>query len=419
MRKQEEIKALSTKLARLVELFRKGEYAKNFEWWNYNSPSTMFYERYGYQNSQSLYDEVAQEILKLNSEMLSEYEVHKRLRFDFLVHQTTKVSEPDHLYNTDLIDLAIRFITELIEFKQWREIDIAILNLWPDSEPITLGRVTFIAITKEEIEKWKNKSHHPASLDDVKVVARVNSPGDEQKALSYARNEVSLVLDFIRAFCFPFGKNSDMWPVGMLGDFDASKQIPVRINNRDYITLVGPGIYNNKLREHILPKLGVTHWELLNKLILKNHYNDMERKLIGSIHWLAEGTKPDKNNAKFTKISFALETLLGGKPKDKNLKVRGITAMLAERAAFIAGKDIIDDRLAIDKDVRKYYRIRSKIVHGGKGEVTLEDIDNFGELVRRLALAMLEKLDEIGNEIINVDTLEGWVKQQRCTLGAS
>lgn len=141
----------------------------------------------------------------------------------------------------------------------------------------------------------------------------------------------------------------------------------------------------------------------------------MEKKLFDSTHWLAEATKPDTNNAKFAKISFALETLLGGEPKDEDLKVRGITAMLAERAAFIAGKDV-DERLLIDKYIRIYYGKRSNIVHGGEEEVSMEDIDGFGELVRRVVLAILYKLDELRDEISNVDKLEIWVKKQRYTL---
>jgi len=115
------------------------------------------------------------------------------------------------------------------------------------------------------------------------------------------------------------------------------------------------------------------------------------------------------------KISFALETLIGGEPQAEELKVRGVTAMLAERAAFIAGENL-GDRLAIDKDIRRYYGIRGNIVHGGKGDVSLDDIDGFGQLIRRLALALLAKLNELGDKISDVEKLEKWVKEQKYTL---
>ncbi len=141
----------------------------------------------------------------------------------------------------------------------------------------------------------------------------------------------------------------------------------------------------------------------------------METKLLDGIHWLSESTQPDTNNSKFAKISFSLETLIAGEPEDEDLKVRGVTAMLAERAAFIAGRDL-SDRLAIDKDIRKYYGMRSKIVHGSEGDASLDDIEKFGQLVRRLALALLEKLDKLRDEISSIEKLEKWVKVQKYTL---
>ena len=110
-----------------------------------------------------------------------------------------------------------------------------------------------------------------------------------------------------------------------------------------------------------------------------------------------------------------METLIGGESNDEDLKVRGITAMLAERAAFITGIDI-NDRLAIDKGVRKYYGKRSTLVHGGKAEISLDDVDGFGELVRRLALGLLEKIDELENEISDVKQLAEWIRIQKYTL---
>ena len=415
MKKIEKINALAKKLSQLVDAFRKGEPAKETEWWQLGLPKIMFDPRYGYQDSKPLYEEIVQGILKLNSEMLSEYEVNNKLIYKFLEPQTIKVFEPSHLYNKELFSEAKNIITQLTEFEKWQDLEFAVAHLQLDGEPVKIGEVTFLSVTKEEIERWKKEGYCPDSIENVKVVACVKSPGDEHKALLYARDKASQVLDLIRAFCFPFGKDSDKWPMGFPGDVDASHRIPIRRSNNTPITIIGNPRGDIELHRMILSKFDEKYWKLLNNLILKSNTNNMERKLIGSIHWLAEATKQDTNNAKFAKVSFALETLLGGEAEDEDLKVRGITAMLAERAAFIAGRNN-DDRLSIDKDIRKYYGKRSNIVHGGEGEVILEDIDGFGELVRRLALAMLEKLDEIGDKIINTDDLEKWVKSQRYTL---
>lgn len=410
----QEIDRLAKILADLVEIFRKGKAASDFQWWQ--NMSNLFRPYFGYQDGQPLFEAVVQGILKLNPEMLSEYEIKHKLVYDFLQNQAIDYKQAEHLYNESLKKEAKKHLNKLVEFEAWQDVDIAIVNLLHEGEPVQLGEVIFMGITKEELEQWKKRGPVSERISDVRVVARVKAPGDRQKALFYTITCVNQALDVIRAFCFPFGRQSDTWLVGLLGDIIDSKHTPTRIDGREFVTLIGSGIAQIELQKHILSKLEQAQWELINKLILKEEHSrsDMESKLLDGIHWLAESTKPDTNNSRFAKISFALETLIGGEPKDEDLKVRGITAMLAERAAFIIGEEF-DDRWAIDKEIRKYYGLRSNIVHGGEGDVSLDDIDNFGQLVRRLALALLEKLDELGDEIRDIEELEKWVKVQRYT----
>jgi len=377
----------------------------------------LFNPYYGYQKGRPLFEAVVQGVLNLNPKMLSEQEIKHKLVYDFLQTQVIEWTEPSHLTGQNLVDEAKQHLYKLVEFEAWQDVYIPIANLWPDVEAPKVGEVTFIAVTEEELQQWKsNRVLWPQETSDVHMLARVKAPGDRHKALTYARTQVDLALNVFRAFCFPFGHDSDTWRVGVVGDIKSWASTPMRINNRDFVTRGGPSLAQIELNKHILSKLAQPKWELINKLILKteNSRTNMERKLIDGIHWLAESTKPDTNNSKFAKISFALETLIGGEPQVEELKVRGITAMLAERAAFIAGRDR-DDRLAIDKDIRKYYGKRSKIVHG-EGVTSLHDIDEFGQLVRRLALDLLEKLEELGDEISNVEKLEKWVKVQKYTV---
>jgi hypothetical protein len=408
------ITELSEKLVRLVGIFRKGGPANDFNWWN---SANIFLPLYGYQEGKPLFDEVVQGVIRLNPEMLSEYEVKHRLKFDFLEHQTVSVNAENHLQGESLLKEAKDLLVRLISFKAWQNVDVAIANLTSVGEPFTLGEVTFVSITEEEIEQWKKRGPVSERISDVRVVARVKSPGDRQRALTYALDRVKQAIDILRAFCFPFGRESETWLVGLLGEIIDSKHTPVRIDDKDFVTLIGTGIAQIELRKHVLSRLLQEEWELINNLILKKGHSDTEIKLLESIHWLAESTKPDTRNAKFAKIGFALEALIGGEAEDEELKVRGITAMLAERAAFIGGTSL-EDRLKIDKDVRKYYGKRSKIVHGGNEQVSLDDIDGFGLLTRRLTLALLRKIFELGVEIGDVEKLEKWIKTQKYRCAA-
>ena len=421
---QSTVDRLAQKLVELVGIFRKGGPASDYQWWGRETPHTVYKTYPAYQGGYKIFDEVVEGVLKLNPDMLSRHEVEWKLTYIFLKEQA---SYPDKLNGQELMNKAKDQIIELVEFEAWQDIDFPIMNLRLERKPVKLGYVTFKVMTKQDIKQWqKNYDAQIRGISDIHVLARVHAPGDMAKALSYARTQVNLALDVLRILCFPFGPIKDSCGIGVLGEVDFGKSTPVRINQRQFaIHFESPfdiyGYATFELRKLILSKLKQPQLALINKLILKTEdsRSNMENKLLDAIHWLGESTKPDTNRARFVKVGVALETLIGGEPKkDENLKVRGITVMLAERAAFIAGNDL-DDRLAIDGNVRAYYGKRSSIVHGDKRDVLLTDItdiNEFGILVRRLALSLLEKLDKLGSNLSTVEKLESWVKTQRYTL---
>lgn len=300
-------------------------------------------------------------------------------------------------------------------------VDIPIANLYLEGNAIKIGYVTFMTITEKELAKWKNKPllWQPTQYD-IHVFARVETPGDsKEETFSYAKSQVDQVLNILRALCFPFGRRSETMQIGMIGNMTQTTAIPMRMNNREFAAQFSTpsGLHPAliELRKSIWSKVEQSQWESISKIMVKNEQSKMESKLLTGLQWVGESTKPDTNNAKFTKICFALETMIGGEPKYEDLKVRGITAMLAERAAFLIGEDL-NNRLDIDHKIRKYYGKRSEIVHEGQANISLADLDDFGALVRRIALALLEKLDKERDKLNTVEKLEGWVRSQRYTL---
>lgn len=412
---QSTVDRLAQDLVKLVEMFRKDGPASDYEWFGSTHPHTIFESYASYRSGRTIFDTVVQGVLKLNPDMLSMSEVERKLLYTFLKQQA---SWPAQLREQELMNKAKDCLNELVQFKNWHDIDLPIVNLLLEGEPFELGHVTFVTATRDDIEQWqKDYEARIKNIADIHVLAHVNALGDLEKALSYARTQGNRALDVLRILCFPFGPFTDACRIGVIGEIAFSTSTPIRINQRHFAIQLGTAAALYELRRNILPKLEQHQWELINKLIQKpeGSCSDMENKLLDGIHWLGEAAKPDTNHARFVKISVALETLIGGEPKDEELKVRGITAMLAERAAFIVGKDL-DDRLKIDKDIRRYYRTRSGIVHGRKRDIPLSDIDNFGILVRCVALALLQKLDELGSNLSTVEKLESWVKTQRYSL---
>jgi hypothetical protein len=415
---QQTIDGHAQKLVELVEMLRKGGPASDYDWWGKENPRTVYKTYPDYQPGQKIFDEVVEGVLELNPDMLSKHEVEWKLTYVFLKEQA---SSPEKVSGQELMNRAKAQINELVQFEAWQDIDIPIMNLLLQGEQVKLGYVTFVAATKEDIENWREK-HDAARLQgiaDIHVFARVHAPGDLDKALSYTRTQVNLALDVLRILCFPFYPYTDSCRIGVIGEIPFYRTTPTRVNQWKFVTTYpGTGLYEQPEVGKLISKgLEKSQRELIHKLMLKaaGSRSDMENKLLDGIHWLGESTKPDTNRARFVKIGVALETLLGGEAQDAMLQVRGITAMLAERAAFTAG-NALDDRLGIDKKVRKYYGMRSDTVHGRKIDIKLSDMDDFGILVRRLSLSLLEKLDKLGDRLSTVNGLEGWVKNQRYTL---
>jgi hypothetical protein len=406
------------KLVELVEMFRKGGPARDYQWWGKETPRTVYTDYPIYQHGQKIFNEVVEGVLKLNPDMLSKLEVESRLTYEFLKQQT---SFPDKLSGQELMNRAKAQINDLVEFEAWQDIDVPIMNLLLEGEPVKLGYVTFVATTREEIENWQEKDYAARlqGIAGINVLARVHAPGDLENAVSYTRAQINIALNVLRILCFPFYPYTDTCRIGVIGEIPFSGATPMIENRKQFVTtFTGTGFYGKpEVRKLMSKELEQSQWELVNKLILKTEdsRSGMENKLLDGIHWLGESTKPDTNRARFLKIGVALETLLGGEPQDEMLQVRGITAMLAERAAFIAGKDF-KDRKYIDNDIREYYRKRSDIVHGREIDIKLTHIDGFGILVRRLALSLLEKLDKLGDKLSSVNELESWVRNQRYTL---
>ena len=187
---QPTIDRLAQRLVELVEMFRKGGPAGDYQWWGQETPRTVYKTYPAYKGGSKIFDELVEGILKLNTEMLSKSEVERRFTYEFLIEQT---SSPYRLNGEELINKAKNQINELVEFEAWQDIDVPIMNLLLEGEPVKLGYVTFVAATKEDIELWQEKNYaaRVQGIADVHVLARVHAPGDMANSLSYTRTQVN------------------------------------------------------------------------------------------------------------------------------------------------------------------------------------------------------------------------------------
>jgi hypothetical protein len=388
-----------------------GEFLGFLHWGNYPSDSDLGKMR-------KKMDDVIK-LIKQENPQISDLSIYECLLFD-LTHKVIWFPKdyPD-------IEGDYRRVTrELLSYHASSDIDIPIANLQVDCEPIRFGLVTFYGIqdSDRQDEWWKTPKiiEGENRNNDVVSFGRISCPGDAIIALNYAEEMIVKTLIILRALGFPMKSKPNM-NFGLINEFFLSETRPYKLTKtiESYrlsysprtVQIVGHGTTRCNLRKDILDLIEPSVIAKIQSLIesdLENPSNKFKRKFFLGLNWLGESTKPDTIQSRFAKLAFALEALIGGDANDENLSSIGITASLAERGAFLAGKNY-DERWEIHKFITKYYGLRSDIVHGNPTDVSEEDLENFGKIVRKIVYSVADKIDEFNS----VKSLQEWILKLR------
>jgi hypothetical protein len=354
-------------------------------------------------------------------------EVSPRLIFTLLVSELVGIvvfNPYTPMTDDEFSRLATAKINILINYSSEREIDIPLVNLSVDGEPVKFGKVWFHPITEadHEGEWWEKIKLNYSGNPDVEVgtYARVLSPGDREIAMEYAKDAVEEVLLIIRGVGFPFSTD-DLNQFGIINEFPVAANQPYRLNKPTesipiertsrVITHLGPGIQVYRLNADLLNNVDENVIIILNELLRQENdkpISRMQTKFLSGLRWLGEATKPDELPARYLKISTGLEFLIGGESSKEFQTKPSITAALAERAALLVGGSD-NNQAFIENEVKKYYQLRSKIVHGHGDAIKQNDFVEFGSLVRQIALAMSLMVSNFSE----INDLQKWVLQQR------
>ncbi len=364
------------------------------------------------------------DILQTNNPQIS-----PRLIFSLLISEVVGIivlNPYDPRTDDEFADMAREKVEALIKYSSKRLVDIPIFSFAVDGPPIKIGKTTFHSVTDEDrsTEWWKKLGFNFSGNPETEVLSygRVTCPGDWEIALNFAEAAINESLHVLRGIGFPFiSENVNQF--GVLNEFPVRSSRPIRLHkpletvridsSSTVITRLGPPIRVWRIYTDILNNIEDSVIININQL-LDNEKDStltvMQLKLISGLRWIGEATKPDTLPARYLKLAIGLEYLIGGESSDKNLATRGITATLAERAAFLIGKDQ-EHRLSIHKEVRKYYGLRSEIVHVKSDTITGTDFVEFGSMVRQIALALCQKTSDFKD----IDALQRWVFQLRYT----
>jgi len=253
--------------------------------------------------------------------------------------------------------------------------------------------------------------------------ARIEVQGDLHKSIKNATALANEALLLLRGVGFPF-ITQDTHQFGILNEYPLWKNVPYRLGipmettrigaRSNLVTEIGPFRFPYRLHEDILSKISQRRLDSFLSLLTNDGFSpqsEMHAKVLSGFRWLGEATRPDALAARFAKLAFSLEAFVGCEARNEYLTTKGITAMLAERAAFLVGNDL-ETRSKVDRDVRKFYNKRSAIAHGRTSTVEARDFDGFGQLVREIGWSLIEKIDQFSS----VDDLQKWVVVQRYTI---
>lgn len=372
-----------------------------------------------FKKAKALMDEIITHVKILNPEMLSDETILTQLLYGVATYPIQIAISREKLE-----ELARDKVGKLINFSSMRNVDIPIVLLDVGDHPFKLGTVTFHPISEEDklSDWWKRiKSNLNSNTDFyIKSYARVYAPGDISRAIETALRHVRETILLIRGIGYPI-TTDEKSEFGIINDFSSSKSIQFRLGQPDEtvkidypsksVVYVGPFLHSFRITEDILsniPSERLNAFQSAYNDVLDSKGNQMQLKIISGFRWLGEASKSDPIDVRYVKLALSLEAFIGGDVNDKSLTSKGITAMLAERAAFLLGTNL-KTRREIDIKIRKYYRIRSSIAHGKTTKIEKSDFENFGELVRDIGFGLLDKI----NELSSIDDLQKWILEQR------
>jgi len=109
--------------------------------------------------------------------------------------------------------------------------------------------------------------------------------------------------------------------------------------------------------------------------LLEKHDNELKEKLYKSILWLGKSLLTENIGDSFLQVSIALECLLTRQTKGYYINP-SISNSLSETLAFLIA-DTKEDRINNFKTIKKFYELRSSIVHSGRSEIKISQYYEF------------------------------------------
>ncbi len=227
------------------------------------------------------------------------------------------------------------------------------------------------------------------------------------RARERAEEETRRVLDVLR-FSIPSLYRPELnVSIGLFGEVCFSKRlVPTFSEDIRFgiaIKSIGPlcqfEVSNENIRE--METIGVfVIADLLNKK--SRELNDFEEIIIRAIHWYSDSQLQQEGANQLLSLISCLETFFTPKNSDP------IANSVAEGVALIIARDL-ESRKKVKQWIKKVYRIRSRISHGGEKDVLEKDL-RYLSFIGQKVIAMLIK--KKGDFLSQKNLLE-WIEEEK------
>ncbi|MDH5779023.1 MAG: HEPN domain-containing protein [Candidatus Bathyarchaeota archaeon] len=254
-----------------------------------------------------------------------------------------------------------------------------------DLNPKTFKYLELEFGTKMGHEKTLAKRRSVLTRDNIHVISVTKATaGETEKAKNLALYKVDSSLNVLRLYNF-------VNDVGIQRGFSTSfsreniyfQNLRTGTIGATHGGLPPPSFFPFSITKSALKQMRRFQFRNFSKLLRGKWPTKLAEKLAMAIHWYGLAVKDKYGVDKIIKLTVALESLL--LRREDRLKKQ----LLAERAAFILGKDG-KSRKEIFEIVEELYTLRSDIVHEGKHDISEEDTLRLLELVRILIHAMMK-----------------------------
>jgi len=348
--------------------------------------------------------------VQLNPTMLSEFETERALMIEAVLPAVM-----GHVIGeTAIREKCLELIQRLEALDVYTDLELPVMHVDVRRAPFEFGDVRFADLRPETLKDDPLAGWAYEEFDGrITCVAQVRAPGDGTRQVDYTEERVEEVLRVVTGALWPLTSTDDYFMPVVVGQHPQPSATPFRQVGSPQFH-ISRGSFHRlghwvRLPEHLEQHWGEGGVKTLQRLAGAGFAGSEMAGRVGSgLRWLGEAAKPDTLEARIVKVTTALEAVVGGEPPDERfLTGRGITATLAERAAFLIGEPG-QDRLAVHREVSRYYGKRSDVLHR-TGAVSREEVDEFGLLIWRVVKSVVARLDDLPT----LGALNEWVFEQR------